>query len=59
MKRKLINKLLISFVAVGAIGIQNFTNTVSAAVIYDTLPDNPHSGKYYTANDTERRCCSV
>lgn len=53
MKRKLINKLLISFVAVGAIGIQNFTNTVSAAVIYDTLPDNPHSGSYYTANDTD------
>ncbi len=51
MKNKLANKILISIAVAGGLGLCSFTDIASAAVIYETQ-SSPHSGKYYTANDT-------
>ena len=51
MRKNLQNKILISLLMAGSIGILGFNNITSAAMIYETqLP--PHPGKWYTANDT-------
>ncbi len=51
MRKNLQNKILISLLMAGSIGILGFNNITSAAMIYETqLPSHP--GKWYTANDT-------
>ena len=53
MRKNLQNKILISLLTAGSIGIFGFNNITSAAMIYETqLPSNIHKGKWYTANDT-------
>ena len=53
MRKNLQNKILISLLTAGSIGIFGFNNITTAAMIYETqLPNNWHKGKYYTANDT-------
>ena len=53
MRKNLQNKILVSLLAAGSIGILGFNNITSAAMIYETqLPSNIHKGKWYTANDT-------
>ena len=51
MRKNLQNKILISLLMAGSIGILGFNNITSAAMIYETQL-LPHPGKWYTANDT-------
>lgn len=53
MKNTLTNKVLTSLVVASGLSIYSFVDIASAAVVYEAPPDHLHSGKYYTANDTD------